>query len=145
MWGASRITHRGRELLERSLNNIIHSGDIITKRKQKFHDQHILREQVKIYKFRTNVTQTNNLLLTFVKHFSFIWDVWGEKKGLQHDSYNCLRFANKSYHTDVRPYPTQRPVGNFNHAAASMFRNRPLDEICPEECKPREHQDWTIC
>ena len=59
-----------------------------------------------------------------------------ENDSLQHDSYTCDLFPN------TKPFPTKRKkyfVGCVRDCW--VFK----DEICPEKCRPINHQDWLYC
>jgi len=56
-----------------------------------------------------------------------------------HDSYLCNHFPAKHN----RPWPTRRKneTGNFVGSIGDMK----IAAVCPVECRPAEHQDWTFC
>jgi hypothetical protein len=66
-----------------------------------------------------------------------------------HDSYTCDVFRS----TSNRPFPTQRLSGplfsspGFPNFVGSNGQVLTLHEHgrCPQECRPREHQDWELC
>ena len=64
--------------------------------------------------------------------------VWPRIKArvLQHDAYLCRRF------TGAKPFPTERR----RHFVGCV---RDCDvygkEVCPEECRPKEHPEWIYC
>ena len=67
---------------------------------------------------------------------------WVAKYAMRHQSYFC----NKNNREGLRPFPTRRsePPANF------VGYIRPTDEIpieekCPIECRPKNHQDWEYC
>lgn len=56
-----------------------------------------------------------------------------------HDSYTCRQYANS------QPFPTQRII--MDHVG-SVKRHNNLTKtisVCPKECRPPDHQDWTYC
>ena len=67
--------------------------------------------------------------------------VWPRVRELScvHDSYLCDKMRGGHW----RPFPTQREEGEYNFvgAAGPMKINRK----CPEQCRPEDHQDWTMC
>ena len=74
-----------------------------------------------------------------------------------HDSYLCKRSFFGG--AEPKPFPTRRETGkvpfvclvdhlssspgayNFVGAAGPME----LKATCPEECRPPDHKDWTLC
>ena len=63
-----------------------------------------------------------------------------------HDSYLCETFYGRSSH----PWPTRRPSLNESHCFVGCIRpccpptKFPLGE-CPIACRPKHHQNWTMC
>ena len=76
-----------------------------------------------------------------------------------HDSYLCKRSSFEG--VQPKPFPTQREKGFFkyfkhNFESLSSFALGPYNfvgaagpmevkAVCPEECRPPDHQDWTLC
>ena len=66
-----------------------------------------------------------------------------------HDSYLCNSKFIKGSHPAV--FPTQRISGpNFTLPKTRNFvgNNKvfpSIDKVCPQECRPKEHQDWKLC
>lgn len=58
---------------------------------------------------------------------------------LVHDSYLCKRFKSDHW----RPWPTQRVTGPYNFVGAAGPME--IKTKCPKECRPPDHQDWTMC
>ena len=57
-----------------------------------------------------------------------------------HDSYTCKRFR------DSKPFPTERKVKDhigsvFSPEITTTFFN----EMCPIECRPKNHLNWIYC
>ncbi|CAL4122428.1 unnamed protein product, partial [Meganyctiphanes norvegica] len=84
-----------------------------------------------------------------------IWDydqqllhsiVWPEVLDtvLVHDAYYCANPHFRSHHR-ARAFPTQRE-GKF-YVGWGESQNYTLDGIktCPYQCRPMDHQDWTLC
>ena len=53
-----------------------------------------------------------------------------------HDSYLCQTFKSNNW----RPFPTQRG-GDFVGAVGG----KGLNQTCPVECRPPQHQEWIFC
>ena len=68
----------------------------------------------------------------------YIWP-WARLSSLSHDSYSCNKFPN------TRPFPTRRESGPNNFVAAVVEVGVSLQEPCPVECRPSNHQDWVTC
>ena len=64
---------------------------------------------------------------------------WSKKLSIGHDSYTC-----KSY-PYTKGFPTQRQKEPNNFVGSMFNGNGTLWEICPEKCRPKEHQDWIHC
>ena len=45
----------------------------------------------------------------------------------------------------TKGFPTQRQNEPNNHLGSVFDENHTLWEICPEECRPKNHQDWIHC
>ena len=54
-----------------------------------------------------------------------------------HDSYLCKKYK------DSIPYPTQR-VGPCFIGASGCNMNK-TSPVCPIECRPKNHLEWTTC
>ena len=72
---------------------------------------------------------------------AFIWP-YAKQDSVVHDSYLCKRYPS----TDIRPFPTRRVHEWMNYVGSyqgeiTLQKHGP----CPEECRPKEHKDWTIC
>ena len=67
---------------------------------------------------------------------SHVWNPWGSKGCLQHDSYCCKRFPGS------KGFPTQRIKEEFNFfgSVGGVFW-----EECPMECRREGHKDWVYC
>jgi len=57
---------------------------------------------------------------------------------MHHDSYCCKEFINSI------PFPTRR-IGAEYVAQYASGESAPLPETCPEECRPKDHPEWTRC
>ena len=67
-----------------------------------------------------------------------------------HDSYLCLISNIKG--ALPLPFPTQRLSGpNFTKPSGGVPNfvgntgNYAISDICPEECRPKDHKDWLMC
>ena len=74
-----------------------------------------------------------------------------------HDSYLCKKLSFGG--VQPKPFPTRRkagevmaswdflltvfPLGVYNFVGAAGPEE--LKSICPEECRPPGHKDWTLC
>jgi len=69
--------------------------------------------------------------------------VWPQVKDhcMVHDSYLCKRSTFGG--VEPRPFPTRREKGPYNFVGAAGPME--LKTVCPEECRPPDHQDWTLC
>ena len=75
---------------------------------------------------------------------NFVWPI-AKKSATVHDSYNCKYLGGE-------PFPTKRPEDKFCFASCSLpccdqtlnQKNRKMD-VCPVECRPKDHQDWIYC
>jgi len=67
--------------------------------------------------------------------------IWPQVKKdvMEHDSYLCKRFKSEHW----RPWPTKRVSGPYNFVGAAGPME--IKTACPEECRPLEHKDWTMC
>ena len=67
--------------------------------------------------------------------------VWPKVRDLScvHDSYLCDKIKGGHW----RPFPTQREEGAYNFVGAAGPMN--IHNKCPEQCRPQDHQDWTMC
>ena len=70
--------------------------------------------------------------------YRYVWP-WAIHDSMCHDSYSCSKFPS------TRPFPTKRKLELNNFVAAIPAYDDLLTTICPIECRPPEHQDWTIC
>jgi len=62
-----------------------------------------------------------------------------QNEAMVHDSYLCKRFKSSHW----RPWPTQRVAGPYNFVGAAGPME--IKMTCPAECRPPDHQDWTMC
>lgn len=60
---------------------------------------------------------------------------------LVHDSYHCINLASEH----MRPFPTRREEGEDNFVGAVVGVTGSLEQSCPVQCRPQEHQDWDKC
>ena len=68
-----------------------------------------------------------------------------------HDSYLCVSYQAIGH--GFRPWPTKRLSSeDFNEGVVNNFVGSNGGQIslkshppCPVECRPKEHQDWTLC
>ena len=76
----------------------------------------------------------------------FVWP-WASGRSLQHDSYQCENFAR----TTAWPSRREDTDGNGKDGAVNNYVGAPfalggrLDEVCPLQCRPREHKEWAKC
>lgn len=57
---------------------------------------------------------------------------------LVHDSYFCKKFGGL-------PFPFQREGDCFVGATNNCNKYYPHLYVCPNECRPKDHQDWIYC
>ena len=61
-----------------------------------------------------------------------------------HDAYLCSWLGGD-------PWPSKRPVYNCfvgcSHCCDQIEQSDSFkyDKVCPEECRPKNHQDWIYC
>lgn len=69
--------------------------------------------------------------------------VWPKVKehSVVHDSYLCKKLSFGGVRP--KPFPTRREAGVYNFVGAAGPEE--LKSICPEECRPPGHKDWTLC
>ena len=66
------------------------------------------------------------------------------KNSTTHDSFSCQRINGD-------PWPTKRPKYNCFVGCSTCCDRIPdsenfvYKEICPVECRPKDHQDWVHC
>jgi len=60
---------------------------------------------------------------------------------LAHDSYLCKQASYGC--KELRPFPSRRETGPYNFVGAAGPME--VKSVCPEQCRPPEHQDWTLC
>ena len=81
----------------------------------------------------------------------YLWPI-AQNDMICHDSYHCNVFKSPFN----RPFPTQRKSGpdfsyieewNFVGSNGGTIYLDAWDStmLCPEECRPKEHQDWLLC
>ena len=63
-----------------------------------------------------------------------------------HDSHHCSKSDVKRF-GHVRPFPAKRQGGYWvgSGPRRSVLIERMKKNICPEECRPPDHMDWTNC
>ena len=44
-----------------------------------------------------------------------------------------------------RPFPTQRLNNTPLNFVGAANEGEHTEATCPEECRPRQHQDWILC
>ncbi|KAF2362616.1 hypothetical protein FHG87_006642 [Trinorchestia longiramus] len=64
-----------------------------------------------------------------------------EENALQHSSFWCTSFGKSV------AFPTQRQNGFFvgNPMYRKQYENSSVNQQCPTECRPAQHQDWLYC
>ena len=76
---------------------------------------------------------------SFLSDFFFSFAL---KNSTTHDSFFCEKYGGM-------PFPTQRPKGNCylgcHHCCLPNYQRSKFGAICPEKCRPPEHQDWLSC
>ena len=70
---------------------------------------------------------------------NFVWPLFKHRLVLQHDSYLCKRYPGSV------PWPKQRPEEPNNYVGSVVVQNYTLKDVCPKECRPKDHQDWIHC
>lgn len=68
----------------------------------------------------------------------YVWP-WAKKVSIGHDSYTCRSYPY------TKGFPTQRKNEPNNFVASVVSENHTLWEVCPEECRPKNHLDWIHC
>ncbi|KAK4298398.1 hypothetical protein Pmani_029249 [Petrolisthes manimaculis] len=73
-------------------------------------------------------------------------EVWPEVLDslLAHDSYFCANPHFQSHHRSA-PFPTRRKGRYFVGWGPLRNHELPSISICPHQCRPPDHQDWTLC
>ena len=56
-----------------------------------------------------------------------------------HDSFLCQKYVSAHW----RPFPTPRQLVEYNFVGSDG--PKVLTDICPLECRPHNHKDWTTC
>ena len=69
---------------------------------------------------------------------SRIWPLV-ENQTCVHDSYFCQTYQSDHW----KPFPTEREAGSYNFVGS--VGPMELSKTCPPECRPPDHQDWTLC
>lgn len=66
---------------------------------------------------------------------------------IAHDSYSCRHFTQHRGNRDPyhRAFPTKRLKGKNNFVGSNGGELTKENGICPELCRPEDHQDWTLC
>lgn len=64
---------------------------------------------------------------------------------LNHASFTCQRMLKE--HGPAVPFPTQREGGRYCGWGTYKVAEARLvaKTVCPEECRPKDHKDWTRC
>lgn len=73
---------------------------------------------------------------------------YAKERTMTHASYWC-KIPNWNFHH--RPFPTQRPSINKTHfifvgcPRPKCFDDIFLNNLCPNDCRPKENTDWIFC
>jgi hypothetical protein len=71
----------------------------------------------------------------------YFWPII-KKKVLIHDSYFCKKLGGV-------PFPTQRPDNNCfvscSYCCDKKYNKKWEFGMCPVECRPHKHKNWTYC
>lgn len=91
----------------------------------------------KLYNSNTNAKQMDQAFLS-----AYLYPLVKTDSTI-HDSYLCEKY------NESRPFPTRRQGGcfvgqNVQYGALECEKKR-MDRLCPEKCRPQEHQDWWYC
>ena len=70
--------------------------------------------------------------------FRYVWP-WAKELSIGHDSYTCNSYPY------TKGFPTQRQNKPNNFIASVVNENHTLWNVCPEECRPKDHLDWIHC
>ena len=62
-----------------------------------------------------------------------------EDRACVHDSYLCQAYKSNNW----RPFPTQRRRGPSNFVGSKGRME--VNQTCPVECRPHNHQQWILC
>ena len=110
-WGTDLTKDNGRARWLKSWKKILRDPQTYASRDRKGPDQMILRK--------------------------YVWNTWGRKSSLQHDSYLCDQFPGSI------GFPTKRIMGPNNYVASVWKEKDFLRKRCPVKC--RRQTGWVYC
>ena len=143
MWGAK--PNKNPQFSQFFMNRLMESSQnpTILHQHRKYTDQIILARYLYPY--------LNGKILMFgyislLLHFFLIY-MFSKNLGivLIHDAYNCISMRMNS----TKAFPSKRSENDpYNYVGAihdGSTMNKPMLEICPPPCRPKQHQDWIYC
>jgi hypothetical protein len=76
---------------------------------------------------------------------SYVWPL-AKSSAIVHDSFLC----RNGYGHHSEPFPTQRPSANKTNCFVGCVRpccssEKMPFEVCPKECRPKDHPEWIYC
>jgi hypothetical protein len=76
---------------------------------------------------------------------SYVWPL-AKSSAIVHDSFLC----RNGYGHNSEPFPTQRPSANKTNCFVGCVRpccssEKMPFEVCPKECRPKDHPEWIYC
>ena len=133
MWDLNMTRKSSRNLWSESWNKILNDPRSASIRSSRGPDQELLKESVVTIKTVAIMSIMINLLSRHV------WNDWGCKLVLQHDSYSCTMYPYNSL-----GWPTKREQDQDHNFVGSIFLSHSrLEDICPIEC--RRNLEWETC
>ncbi|XP_040581410.1 uncharacterized protein [Lepeophtheirus salmonis] len=111
LWEANVVSQKARNLWKKSWDDLIVDTSAWTGKSGRGNDQRLLTR--------------------------YIWNIWGHKNALHHDSYFCQVYSNST------PWPVQRKKGVNNFVGAVVKSNLTIWQECPQKC--RKHSEWKLC
>ena len=129
MWGI-KLRHLERYMMISSFH--LASPDLILYAMQNSHDH----DQTFLLKYVIFLGKHYMIMIEMCCRY--VWP-WAIKNSICHDSYFCSDFPNTT------PFPTQRKLEANNFVTAPPCFALVLSDICPTQCRPKNHQDWKLC
>lgn len=68
---------------------------------------------------------------------TYVWNTWGKKSSVQHDSYLCEQYPGSI------GFPTQRLMEKNNYVASVYNDGEMIRKKCPKKC--RRQPEWIYC
>ena len=110
-WGTDLTADNGRFRWAKSWNKMLSDPLTFASRSRKGPDQEVLKK--------------------------YIWNTWGKRSSVQHDSYLCEQFPGSI------GFPTKRLMEPNNYIASVVKERDFMKKRCPVKC--RRHEDWIYC